>query len=754
MAPARAAPAAPAAPAAREAAGAGAQRPAGGGVAPPAAAGAAPPREGGGGAAAAPAPPRVNPIDHIFQFHKALRRDLRSLEAEARAFAAALDEAEDWRGGGAALQALEGRYRFLWGIYCAHSEAEDAIVFPALEAKEALRYVSHAYTLDHQQEAQLFEEMAAVLRRVAGAATLADARGAAAALARLTAATRASLEQHVRAEEQELWPLFAENFTEAEQQHLVGVIVGRTGAEVLQAMLPWVTGSCTADEQAAMMASLRSATRNTGFERWLGATLPPPPGAAAGAPGGGPAGAPAAAAAAAPAAAPPHLALDDVADYLRGGGGGGAGASLDAGSGSGVGGGGGGAAGAEAGVFRPGWEDIFRMNQQQLEARPAPERPMACSLSPSPSGGAQQAWRPKSVRASRVGRSAGSGCRPACQQPAGAPGARMRPRAARAAPAAASPKSAGSVPPKWSAGRRRTPAPSPRFGPRAGDGAARVRRRGPGRGAQGVPDAEHHGLALHRRAAAPPGRQRRRRRRRRRPGRRPGAHVPRRRARRARLRALPAPLPRGRALLRPGARVPLLPRRGGRPPAGPARRHRHGLHGLQRAPAGRGRLPVVRAGDGALLLRHLPPVGRRARARHLPLPLLQPVPARARPGRRRVPLHGLQLLHAPGRVRAAQVPRPERVPGLHGLPVRLGAALPGAPPAPPPPLRSACGAARCVALRCAALSSCGPLAAARWQSWCMQYARCLLPAACRLLHAPSAGCDGRLFRSGVGAALR
>jgi len=303
MAPARAAAAAPAAPAAREeAVGAGAQRPAGGGVAPPAAASAAPPREGEGGAAApaAPAPPRVNPIDHIFQFHKALRRDLRSLEAEARAFAAALDEAKEWRGGGAALQALEGRYRFLWGIYCAHSEAEDAIVFPALEAKEALRHVSHAYTLDHQQEAQLFEEMAAVLRRVAGAATLADARGAAAALARLTAATRASLEQHVRAEEQELWPLFAENFTEAEQQHLVGVIVGRTGAEVLQAMLPWVTGSCTADEQAAMMASLRSATRNTGFERWLGATLPPPPGAAAGAPGGGTAGAPAAPAAAAP----------------------------------------------------------------------------------------------------------------------------------------------------------------------------------------------------------------------------------------------------------------------------------------------------------------------------------------------------------------------------------------------------------------------------------------------------------------------
>ena len=56
------------------------------------------------------------------------------------------------------------------------------------------------------------------------------------------AALRASLEQHVRAEEQELWPLFAEHFSTEEQERLVGVIIGRTGAEVLQSLLPWVTG--------------------------------------------------------------------------------------------------------------------------------------------------------------------------------------------------------------------------------------------------------------------------------------------------------------------------------------------------------------------------------------------------------------------------------------------------------------------------------------------------------------------------------
>ena len=57
------------------------------------------------------------------------------------------------------IQQLEGRFQFLWGIYRAHSLAEDEIVFPALEAKEQLHNVSHAYTLDHQQEEQLFNDL-------------------------------------------------------------------------------------------------------------------------------------------------------------------------------------------------------------------------------------------------------------------------------------------------------------------------------------------------------------------------------------------------------------------------------------------------------------------------------------------------------------------------------------------------------------------------------------------------------------------
>lgn len=129
-------------------------------------------------------------------------------------------------------------------------------------------------------------------------------------------------------------------------------------------------GSFTEEEQAAMMTSLRSATRNTGFERWLGATLMPPPGAASSAQADAGAGAcccadeQAAAGAPEPLGAPAagasrqHRALDDVAEYLGGVSGGGvAGAAV------------GSPAGGTAGVFRPGWEDIFRMNQTQLEVR-------------------------------------------------------------------------------------------------------------------------------------------------------------------------------------------------------------------------------------------------------------------------------------------------------------------------------------------------------------------------------------------------
>lgn len=163
-----------------------------------------------GHAAAAASGLQCSPIDHIFQFHKALRRELKQLESDAAALEVVVlaaceqhDQTQqqqgpqqqveavpsapeqqqqqqpqgggDGLGGGGsaanaaagtqgcpaaaavlghsshALQQLDGRFHFLWGIYRAHSKAEDEIVFPALESKEALHNVSRAYSLDHEQ---------------------------------------------------------------------------------------------------------------------------------------------------------------------------------------------------------------------------------------------------------------------------------------------------------------------------------------------------------------------------------------------------------------------------------------------------------------------------------------------------------------------------------------------------------------------------------------------------------------------------
>ena len=49
------------------------------------------------------------------------------------------------------------------------------------------------------------------------------------------------------------------------------MIIGRTGAQVLQTLLPWISESFSDDEKEAMMESIRQVTRNTMFDQWLGA---------------------------------------------------------------------------------------------------------------------------------------------------------------------------------------------------------------------------------------------------------------------------------------------------------------------------------------------------------------------------------------------------------------------------------------------------------------------------------------------------
>jgi zinc finger-like protein len=193
------------------------------------------------------------------------------------------------------IRQFSGRFRLLWGLYRAHSNAEDDIVFPALESKEALHNVSHSYMLDHKQEEQLFEDISCVLSEFSVlhealqllhmAEDLSDSNFGtsdandsddvkkynelATKLQGMCKSIRVTLDQHIFREERELWPLFGKHFTVEEQDKIVGRIIGTTGAEVLQSMLPWVTSALTQDEQNKMMDTWKQATKNTMFNEWL-----------------------------------------------------------------------------------------------------------------------------------------------------------------------------------------------------------------------------------------------------------------------------------------------------------------------------------------------------------------------------------------------------------------------------------------------------------------------------------------------------
>ncbi|XP_058091480.1 zinc finger protein BRUTUS-like isoform X3 [Magnolia sinica] len=280
------------------------------------------------------------PIDNIFKFHKAISKDLEYLDVESGKLIGC-DETF--------LRQFSGRFRLLWGLYKAHSNAEDEIVFPALESKEALHNVSHSYTLDHKQEEKLFEDISTVLSEFSqlheimsrtippsistgsnlnsscdGNDLMRKYNELATKLQGMCKSIRVTLDQHVFREELELWPLFDSHFSVEEQDKIVGCIIGTTGAEVLQSMLPWVTSALTQEEQNKMMDTWRQATKNTMFSEWLNEWWKGTPGPSC-------------------ETATGSVVSAQGMDFQE---------SLD----------------QTDQMFKPGWNDIFRMNQNELEA--------------------------------------------------------------------------------------------------------------------------------------------------------------------------------------------------------------------------------------------------------------------------------------------------------------------------------------------------------------------------------------------------
>ncbi|KAJ0238371.1 hypothetical protein HA466_0240170 [Hirschfeldia incana] len=280
------------------------------------------------------------PVATIFAFHKAISKDLEFLDVESGKL---IDCDERF------IRQFIGRFHLLWGYYKAHSSAEDDILFPALESKEALHNVSHSYTLDHKQEEKLFEDIYSVLTELSrlheklqsdsmmGSVTQNDNvhtdihsgdckkkyNELATKLQGMCKSIKITLDQHIFLEELELWPLFDEHFSIQEQDKIVGRIIGTTGAEVLQSMLPWVTSALSEDEQNRMMDTWKQATKNKMFDEWLNECWK-----------GSPDSSSMETSKHSPQKDNDHQEIVDQTGQL----------------------------------FKPGWKDIFRMNQNELEA--------------------------------------------------------------------------------------------------------------------------------------------------------------------------------------------------------------------------------------------------------------------------------------------------------------------------------------------------------------------------------------------------
>lgn len=214
----------------------------------------------------------VKPIDLLFFFHKAMKMDLDYLVCGSARLAA------DFR----FLGEFQQRFHMIKFLYQIHSDAEDEIAFPALEAKGKLKNISHSFSIDHELEIKHFDKISFILNEMSELNMLVSTVNSSAedhrkmkyerlclSLQEICKSMHKLLSEHFQHEETELWGLFRECFAIEEQEKIIGCILGRISGEILQDMIPWLMDSLTSDEQHAVMSLWRQATRKTMFVEWL-----------------------------------------------------------------------------------------------------------------------------------------------------------------------------------------------------------------------------------------------------------------------------------------------------------------------------------------------------------------------------------------------------------------------------------------------------------------------------------------------------
>jgi len=185
----------------------------------------------------------MQPAQGLRFIHAAICREARTIEDEA-----ARAESPDQ------LAALADRVAFFAQVNRAHTDGEEAGMYPAIEAK--VRHVGAAYLHDHRDDHELFADVAG---RIAAAreATTATRAGLLGSMRRQTIALTEHLLPHVRKEDELITPLVVELFTPEEQGAQIGQMMARFTPDLLAKALPWLVSNIELDDRVAYMGMLK-----------------------------------------------------------------------------------------------------------------------------------------------------------------------------------------------------------------------------------------------------------------------------------------------------------------------------------------------------------------------------------------------------------------------------------------------------------------------------------------------------------------
>ncbi|KAK4257144.1 hypothetical protein QN277_006769 [Acacia crassicarpa] len=212
------------------------------------------------------------PIDLIFFFHKAIRNDLAYLVLGS----AEIEKNVEM------LVNFSRRFDLICFLHRIHSETEDEIAFPALEAMSKVKNISLSYTIDHKFEVEHIKKISCILEKMSDLhfsvssfetdtweQRMLTHHQLCKKLQEMCKSMHKILSDHMNREEIEIWLLIREFFSNKEQMKIVGCMLGRIRAEILQDMIPWLMTSLTPEEQHVLMFLWSMVAKNTMFDEWL-----------------------------------------------------------------------------------------------------------------------------------------------------------------------------------------------------------------------------------------------------------------------------------------------------------------------------------------------------------------------------------------------------------------------------------------------------------------------------------------------------